>query len=80
MFALQNVTIKLYADGPCSTFGDKVFLDWNINQTCPAGFVISHNESACMCAWQIWHAKVYKSVKYNKWIADDIFWVEYLLD
>ena len=26
VFSLQNVTLELYADGPCSTFGDTLVL------------------------------------------------------
>ena len=45
----QNVSLELYADGPCSTFGDKLVLNLDINQTCPPGFIISREESACVC-------------------------------
>ena len=49
VFSQQNVTLKLYAGGPCSTFGEVFVLELNINQTCPPGFNISKEESACVC-------------------------------
>ena len=49
VYSQQNVSLELYADGPCSTFGDKLVLNLDINQTCPPGFIISREESACVC-------------------------------
>ena len=49
VFSLQNVTLELYADGPCSTFGDTLILKLNINQICPPGFDISKEEHSCVC-------------------------------
>ena len=48
VFSQQNVTLELYADGPCSTF-DKLVFELNINQTCPPGFSISEEENLCVC-------------------------------
>ena len=39
----------LYADGPCSTFSDRLILHLNINQTCPPGFNLSESASSCVC-------------------------------
>ena len=44
-----SVTIKLYADGPCTTFSDELVLQLDINQTCPSGFNLSSAESSCVC-------------------------------
>ena len=49
VFSLQNVTIELYADGPCSTFGDNVLLKLNINQTCPPAFSLENSSMSCVC-------------------------------
>ena len=49
VYSQQNVSLELYADGSCSTFGDKLVLNLDINQTCPPGFIISREESACVC-------------------------------
>ena len=49
VFSLQNVSLKLYAEGPCSTFGYKLVFQLNIKQTCPPGFNISQEESSCVC-------------------------------
>jgi len=44
------VTLKLYAEGPCSTFGDTLIFSLNINRTCPPGFNFSKSEHSCVCA------------------------------
>jgi len=50
VFSLMNRSqVELYADGPCSTFGDILILKLNINQTCPPGFNISQEERSCVC-------------------------------
>ena len=41
--------LELYADGPCSTFGDKLVLALTINQNCPHGFILSFTEGSCVC-------------------------------
>ena len=46
---LGNVELKLYADGPCSTFGNELNLTLNVNQTCPPGFKLSEIERSCVC-------------------------------
>ena len=43
------VFLDLYADGPCSTFGDELKLDLNINRTCPSGFSLSELVRSCVC-------------------------------
>ena len=50
MFSPSNlVLLEMYADGPCSTFGDNLIVQLNINQTCPPGFNLSASESSCIC-------------------------------
>ena len=49
VFSLDKVTIKLYADGPCSTFSGMLNLVLTINQNCPPGFIISESERSCIC-------------------------------
>ena len=49
VFSLQNAILQLYADGPCSTFGDKLVFKLNINETCPPGFNINQEEKSCVC-------------------------------
>ena len=41
--------IVLYADGPCSTFSDKLFLNLSIHQKCPPGFNLSESAHSCVC-------------------------------
>ena len=45
----NRAELELYADGPCSTFGDKLSLFLDINETCPAGFSLSEKERSCVC-------------------------------
>ena len=49
VFSLNEVIIKLYADGPCSTFSGMLNLVLTINQNCPPGFVISESARSCIC-------------------------------
>ena len=41
--------IDLYAEGPCSTFSNKLKLNLTIKQNCPPGFSISKSARACVC-------------------------------
>ena len=45
----KHVNIDLYADGPCSTFSDKLAIQLTIYQTCPPGFSLSEPVKACIC-------------------------------
>ena len=45
----KHVYIDLYADGPCSTFSDKLAIQLTIYQTCPPGFSLSEPVKACIC-------------------------------
>ena len=81
VFLLQNVTLKLYAEGPCSTFGDKLVLELNINQTCPPGFDISREEDSCICdqALQKYtnNCNITNRLGQITRESDDTFWVGY---
>ena len=44
-----TVQLKLYADGPCTTFSDELVLTLDIHSTCPPGFNLSSAESSCVC-------------------------------
>ena len=79
VFSLQNVTIELYADGPCSTFGDKLVLKLNINQNCPPGFNISKEECVCDQILQKYtkHCNITNGQGQITRESDDIFWVGY---
>ena len=48
-FSLSNSNIVLYADGPCSTFSDKLVIQLIIYQTCPSGFSLSKSANSCIC-------------------------------
>ena len=49
VFSQQNVTLELYANDLCRTFGDKFVLQLDINQTCPPGFSINQEKDSCVC-------------------------------
>ena len=49
VFSKQIVSqLELFADGSCSTFGDKVVLDLIINSTCPLGFRLGNSSASVM--------------------------------
>ena len=81
VFSDQNVTVELYADGPCSTFGDKLIIQLNVNQTCPPGFDINQGNSACVCnqALQKYtnHCNVTNGLGQITRVPQDTFWVGY---
>ena len=45
----DSLSIEMYADGPCSTFGNELMLILDVNQTCPPGFNLSEIEQSCVC-------------------------------
>ena len=50
VFSLQDkVVLELYADGPCSTFSNKLDLNLKLKNTCPPGFSLSEIERSCVC-------------------------------
>jgi len=50
VFALSKlVRLKLYANGPCSTFGNSLLVALTLNHTCPPGFTFSESERSCVC-------------------------------
>ena len=46
---LNETQIELYADGPCSTFGNTLVLKLKLIQECPPGFNITEEQNACDC-------------------------------
>ena len=49
----ESIQLELYADGPCSTVGDKMAVILNINMTCPSGFNLSKTKRSCICEQRI---------------------------
>ena len=50
VFSLRDrVVLELYADGPCSTFSNKLNLNLRLKNTCPPGFSLSEIERSCVC-------------------------------
>ena len=84
VFSLQNVTLELYADGPCARVGgDKLVLqlDININQTCPSGFTMNSEENSCVCDQTLQkytnHCNITNGLGQITRESDDMFWVGY---
>ena len=81
VFSQQNVTLKLYADGPCSTFGYRLALNLTVNETCPPGFNISLEESSCVCGKALRKYTNYCNITNGLGQitrkSDDTFWVGY---
>ena len=73
--------LKLYAEGPCSTFGDNLALWLNINQTCPPGFDIDKEENSCVCDQTLQkhtnNCNVTNGLGQITRESDDTFWVGY---
>ena len=80
-FALpfSNAKLELYADGPCTTFGDELVLQPCIKQTCPPGFELS--KSSCVCEQRLERYTTHCSITdgLGRIIRDshDQFWVGY---
>ena len=62
----QSVSLELYADGPCSTFGDKLVLKLNGAQNCPDSLENSSVFCTCIQTFKkAWH----KPLQCNKWVS-----------
>ena len=74
----KNVILKLYADGYCSTFGDKLVLELNGTQSCP---VDRENSSMCICdqalQYGIEDCTITNESAQIKRHSNDAFWVSY---
>ena len=79
VFSLQNVTLELYADGPCSTFGDKLVLLLNESQYCPPGFSLDENSCVCDEILQKYtnHCNITNGLGQITRKSNDPFWVGY---
>ena len=73
------VQLELYANGPCSTFSNKVDLKLFIHQTCPPGFTIS--KSSCVCDKRLEeytaHCSITDGLGQITRDSHDQFWVGY---
>ena len=81
VFSQQNVTLELYADGPCATLGDELVLQLDINQTCPSGFTMNSEGNSCVCdqALQKYtnNCNIRNGIGQITRESDDTFWVGY---
>ena len=44
-----QLSLELFVDGPCSTFGDKLVISLSVNQICLPGFRFSKSEGSRVC-------------------------------
>ena len=49
VFSQQNVSLKLYPEGPCSTVSDTLLLQLSMNHGCPPGFSLENSSVSCVC-------------------------------
>ena len=80
VFSQRNESqIELYADGPCSTFGNTLVLKLNLIQKCPPGFNKKQNSCVCDQALQQYTNKCNISDSIGQILreSDDKFWVGY---
>ena len=82
VFSQQNESqIEIYADGPCSTYGNTLVLKLHLNRKCPPGFNINQEEDACVCdqALQKYTNKcnISNELGHISRESDDKFWVGY---
>ena len=77
----KNVHIVLYADGPCSTFSDKLVFHLNIHQNCPPGFNISESARACVCEQRLqrytYNCNITNGIGKITRYSNQQFWVGY---
>ena len=53
--SLKTTKLELIADGPCSTFGDKLSIALTMYHHCPPGFKISESVRVCVCEPRLVH-------------------------
>ena len=74
----QNATLNLYADGRCSTCGDRLVLELNGTQHCPVGL---ENSSVCICdqalKYEIEDCTITKESAQITRHSNETFWVSY---
>ena len=75
------VIITLYPSGPCSTFGNELLLDININLNCPLGFNLSHSARSCVCESRLakytYHCNITNGLGTVTRNSGQKFWVGY---
>ena len=81
VFSQQDVSLELYADGPCSTISYKLYLQLKISQSCPPGFSLRNSSLSCVCdqALQEYtnHCNITNGFGQITRSSDDNFWVGY---
>ena len=82
VFSQQIVSqLELFADGSCSTFGDKFILELIMISSCPPGFSLENSSVSCICDQAL--QKYTNNCNITNGIGqitrkfDDMFWVGY---
>ena len=79
--SLEATKLELIADGPCSTFGDKLSITFTMYYHCPPGFKISESARACVCEPRLVHythqCNITNGVGQLTRGSDQQFWVGY---
>ena len=73
--------LELYADGPCTTFSDKLTLLLDVWNTCPHGFKLSIAKSSCVCEQRLEkytnHCNIIEGMGKITRGSHDRFWIGY---
>ena len=81
VFSRENVLLKLYPEGPCSTVSAELLLKLSIHQSCPPGFSLENSSMSCVCDPVLQkythHCNITNGVGKISRESDDTFWVGY---
>ena len=81
VFSLEDVSLELYPEGPCSTVSAKLLLKLSTRQSCPPGFRLDNSSKSCVCdqALQKYTNRCNISNELGQITreSDDTFWVGY---
>ena len=81
VFSLEDVSLELLPEGPCSTYSDKLLLKLSIHQSCPPGFMLDNSSMSCVCDPVLQkytnHCNITNGLGQISRESDDTFWVGY---
>ena len=79
--SFNGIELDLYADGPCSTFSDKLVLQLVMKLPCPHGFTLSKEHRSCVCEQKLKeytnHCNITDGLGQISRDSLDQFWVGY---
>ena len=81
VFSHEDVSLKLYPEGPCSTVSAKLFFKLSISQSCPLGFSLDNSSMSCVCDQLLQqytnNCNITNGLGQISRQSDDTFWVGY---